>query len=203
MDVTYAWATGARFVEICTFSIAQYCVVLRIFRKQTFFHFIICVYHVHGSYHTFFKPSFDQPHHLIHIYLYTKLKSEISSAHSKLSELRSAIEERGQYSHASSGEVNLRIFDEDPHQVSQFQRPRAPASTSNTDSVEESVSLREVLEAEQTTQGPGGEGSGSGTGLEEGGAVSEVKDPERKRKAAVGAGGGGGGKLVLLQQVTQ
>ena len=131
-----------------------------------------------------------------------KLKSEISSAHSQLSELRSLIEERGQYSHASSAEVNLRIFDEDSHQESQFQRPRAPASTSNTDSVEESVSLREVLEAEQTTQGPGGEGSGSGTGLEEGGAVSEVKDPERKRKAAVGAGVGGGGKLVLLQQVT-
>jgi hypothetical protein len=134
-----------------------------------------------------------------------KLKSEISTLHSQLLELRSTIEERGQYSHAPSNESNLRIFDEDSHPGPQFQRLRVPAVTSNSDSVDESISLREILEPEQTTQGLGGEGSRSGT-MEEGGtgAVSEVKDPERKRKAAVGAGGGGGGggKLVLLQQVT-
>jgi hypothetical protein len=134
-----------------------------------------------------------------------KLKSEISTLHSQLLELRSTIEERGQYSHAPSNESLLRIFDEDSHPGPQFQRPRVPAVTSNSDSVDESISLREILEPEQTTQGLDGEGSGSGT-MEEGGtgAVPEVKDPERKRKAAVGAGGGGGGggKLVLLQQVT-
>jgi hypothetical protein len=132
-----------------------------------------------------------------------KLKSEISTLQSELLEQRNTFEERGQYSHSHSAETSLRIFDEDSHPGSQFQQLRVPVVTSNTDSVEESISLREVLEAEPTTQGPGGERSRSGT--MEGGtsAASEVKDPERKRKAAVGAGGGGGGgKLVLLQQVT-